>query len=254
MTALLFDIDGTLSETEEVHRIAFNETFAQFGLPWSWDRPMYKRLLEVTGGKERIRHFIDTFGPPEGPAAIAKIPAMHADKTGRYTRMIDAGAAGLRPGIARLIREGRAAGMPVAIVTTTSLPNVVSLIRSAFGPDGMDLFDAVSAGDIVAKKKPHPDIYLHALSELGIGPDEAVAFEDSVNGLRSASAAGVRAVMTASVYTDDQAFPGALAWLSDLGEPGRPYRHIAGAGRGEAMVTAAGVERWLAEALADAGA
>ncbi len=254
MLALLFDIDGTLSETEEVHRAAFNETFGHFGLPWAWDRPMYKDLLRVTGGKERLRHFIDTYAPPGGAETVAKIPALHADKTVRYTRMIDAGTAGLRPGIARLVHEARALGMPVAIATTTSLPNVEALIRSAFGPDGMALFDAVSAGDIVAKKKPAPDIYLHVLTELGVAPGDAVAFEDSENGLYSAAAAGIPTIITPSVYTDDQHFPGAVALLSDLGEPERPYRHIAGVGATESMVTAAGLDRWLAESRARAGA
>lgn len=246
MPALLFDIDGTFSETEEVHRAAFNETFAAHGIPWVWDRPLYKRLLEVTGGKERIRHYVDDWDPPGGAAVIDRIPALHADKTERYARMIDAGAAALRPGVERLIREAKASGMPVAIATTTSLPNVEALVRSTLGPDGMALFDAVGAGDIIPKKKPHPDIYLWVLESLGIGPGDAIAFEDSLNGLASARAAGIATIITPSVYTDDQAFSGALAVLSDLGDPGWPYRHLAGAGRDEAMVTAAGLARWLA--------
>ena len=248
MPALLFDIDGTFSETEEVHRAAFNETFAAFGLGWQWDRPMYKKLLEVTGGKERMRYYVEAWRPANGAEALPLISQLHADKTDRYTRMIDAGGAGLRPGVERLIREAKELGMKVAISTTTSLPNVESLIRSTLGPDGMDLFDAVGAGDIIQRKKPAPDIYLWVLDKLGVGPGEAVAFEDSVNGLASAGGAGIATIITPSLYTDDQNFAGALAVLSDLGEPDRPYRHIAGLGAGEAMVRADTLDGWLASA------
>jgi beta-phosphoglucomutase-like phosphatase (HAD superfamily) len=244
--ALLFDIDGTFSETEETHREAFNETFRAFGLPWSWDRPMYKKLLEVTGGKERIRYFIDSWKPEGGERSIPHIPEMHADKTKRYTALVDAGAAKPRPGILRIIREAKEAGMPVAIATTTSFPNVESLIASTMGPDGMKIFDAVAAGDVVKKKKPAPDIYLLALEQLGIGPRDAIAFEDSLNGLRSAGAAGIRSIMTPSVYTDDQDFAGAFAVMSNLGEPGAPFTHISGKGAGEQFVTAEAVRRWAA--------
>ncbi len=209
---------------------------------------MYKQLLNVTGGKERMRHFIAEFDPPGGERAAGQIAELHADKTVRYTRMVEVGAAVLRPGVERLIREARTAGLKVAIATTTSQPNVEALVRATLGPDCMALFDVVAAGDIVSQKKPHPDVYLRVLDALGIGPADAVAFEDSENGLRSAAAAGLPTIITPSVYTDDQRFDGALAVLSDLGDPGRPYRHIAGVGDGEAMVTATTVGRWLAEA------
>jgi beta-phosphoglucomutase-like phosphatase (HAD superfamily) len=242
---LIFDIDGTFSETEETHREAFNQTFAAYDLPWSWDRPMYKKLLEVTGGKERIRYYIDTFHPEGGERALPLIQEIHAAKTERYTAMIDEGAAQPRPGIKRLIHEAKAVGMPVAIATTTSLPNVESLIKSTLGRDGMDLFDAVGAGDVITNKKPAPDIFNYTLGELGIGAEDAIAFEDSVNGLRSAGAAGLRTVITPSMYTEDQDFAGAFAVISDLGEPGQPYRHVAGAGAEDGMVTPEALLRWL---------
>jgi beta-phosphoglucomutase-like phosphatase (HAD superfamily) len=243
---LIFDIDGTYAETEETHREAFNRTFAEYGLPWVWDRPLYKKLLDITGGKERIRHFIETFRPEGGEQALPLIPEIHAAKTELYTAMIDEGAAQPRPGVRRLIKEAKAAGVPVAIATTTSLPNVESLIKATLGPDGMALFDAIGAGDVIGNKKPAPDIFNYTLGLLGIGPEAAVAFEDSINGLRSAAGAGLRAIITPSMYTDDQDFNGAFAVLSDLGEPERPYRHISGAGAGEGMVTPEAVARWLA--------
>lgn len=243
---LIFDIDGTYAETEETHREAFNRTFAAYGLLWVWDRPMYKRLLEVTGGKERIGHYVETFDPEGGERALALIAEIHAAKTDRYTAMIDEGAARPRPGVKRLIEEAKAAGVPVAIATTTSLPNVEALIRATLGPDGMSVFDAIGAGDMIKGKKPAPDIFNYTLERLGIGPEDAIAFEDSVNGLRSAGAAGLRAIITPSMYTDDQDFNGAFSVLSDLGEPDRPYRHIAGAGANDKMVTIEALARWLA--------
>lgn len=244
--ALIFDIDGTYSETEETHREAFNQTFAAYDLPWVWDQPMYKKLLEVTGGKERMRYYIESFDAAQGERAMLLIPEIHAAKTKRYTAMIDAGAAQPRPGIRRLIAEAKAAGWPVAIATTTSMPNVESLIVATLGADGMSLFDAIGAGDVIANKKPAPDIYDYVLAELKIAPEQAIAFEDSVNGLRSAGGAGIRSIITPSMYTDDQDFTGALAEISDLGEPDAPYRHIAGAGADEAMVTPETIARWLA--------
>ena len=243
--ALIFDIDGTYAETEETHREAFNLTFAEYDLPWSWDIPMYKKLLEVTGGKERMRHFVDTFDPEGGERALPLIPEIHAAKTERYTAMIDDGAAQPRPGVKRLIEEAKAAGVPLAIATTTSLPNVESLIKATLRPDGMSYFDAIGAGDVIKNKKPAPDIFNYTLEKLGIGPEEAIAFEDSVNGLRSAGGAGLRAIITPSMYTDDQDFAGAFAVLSDLGEPERPYRHISGAGAGDRVVTPEWVAKWL---------
>lgn len=246
LPALIFDIDGTFSETEETHREAFNQTFAAYDLPWVWDRPMYKKLLEVTGGKERMRHYIETFDPEGGDRAMPIIPELHAAKTDRYTKMIDEGAAQPRPGIKRLIHEAKAASLPVAIATTTSMPNVESLIVATLGKDGMSLFDAIGAGDVIEHKKPAPDIFNYTLEQLGIAPDEAIAFEDSVNGLRSAGAAGLRTIITPSMYTDDQDFTGAFAILSDLGEPDAPYRHIAGAGAEDKWVTPDTIQRWLA--------
>lgn len=218
--ALIFDVDGTLAETEDAHREAFNATFAEAGLQWVWDVPLYRRLLDVTGGKERIRHYAETSGlEPLAPATVA---ALHAAKTERYVATVAAGGIPLRPGIARLIAEARAAGIPLAIATTTSLPNVESLLEASLGPGSPAWFAAIGAGDMVAAKKPAPDVYDLVLSRLGLDPAHCVAFEDSVNGLRSARAAGLPTLITVSRYTTGQTFPDALAVLDDLGEPGGP--------------------------------
>lgn len=223
LDALIFDVDGTLSETEETHRAAFNEVFAEDGLGWSWDQALYKRLLDVTGGKERIRYYLDSFDPPRSsaiPTAAAEltqwIAGLHARKTLIYNAMIDDGAAGLRPGVEALIRHARNSGIRLAIATTTSLPNVESLIRACLGENGLDFFEVIAAGDQVKAKKPAPDVFLAALERLGLPAQSCLALEDSVNGLKSARAAGLPVVITTSIYTDDQAFPDALVTLPDL--------------------------------------
>lgn len=223
LQALIFDVDGTLSETEETHRAAFNAAFTEAGLPWAWDQPLYRRLLDVTGGKERIRYYLTDFDAPRTQAIPSDagaqtdwIARLHARKTALYNALVDDGAAGLRPGIEALIRHARNTGVRLAIATTTSLPNVESLIRATFGADGLQIFEAIAAGDMVKAKKPAPDVYRLALDRLGLDAAACLALEDSVNGLRSAHAADLPVVITTSIYTDHQTFPGALVTLPDL--------------------------------------
>jgi beta-phosphoglucomutase-like phosphatase (HAD superfamily) len=242
--ALIFDVDGTLAETEDAHRDAFNAAFEAAGLDWRWDEALYLRLLDVTGGKERIRHYAAVAGLP-APAAEA-VAALHADQTERYVAAVAAGRLGLRPGVARLIKEARAAGVPVALATTTSLPNVESLLAATLGPDAIGWFAAIGAGDVVAAKKPAPDVYVYVLDRLGLDPARCVAFEDSENGVASARAAGLPVVVTVSRYTAHQSFPDALAVLDHLGEADAPCAVMAGLPAGGGMVDLATLARWLA--------
>lgn len=211
--ALIFDVDGTLAETEELHRRAFNDAFAATGLDWRWERGDYKRLLKTTGGKERIAAHIAAIGAD--PASI-DIPALHRDKTARYAALMAAGEIALRPGVQALMDEARAAGLRLAIATTTSRPNVEALSVAIWGSAASAVFDVIACGDEVAAKKPAPDIYALALERLRLTPARAVAFEDSRNGLVSAMAAGLAVIVTPSAYTDDEDFAGALQVLPDL--------------------------------------
>lgn len=240
--ALIFDVDGTLAETEELHRQAFNAAFAAERLSWNWDVAQYRRLLDVAGGKERIAHFL-AWKPEGGERVAGRIAELHAAKTARYTALVAAGAA-LRPGVARLIRDAKSAGVPLAIATTTSLPNVEALLGAALGADAMRLFDVIGAGDVVPAKKPSPDIYDYVLQRLGLPGSACMAFEDSTNGVRAACAAGIPTIVTPGLYTEGDDFSGALAVVSDLGEPDAPYRHLAGAGESDRMVTLEALGRW----------
>ncbi|WP_200833932.1 HAD-IA family hydrolase [Tabrizicola flagellatus] len=213
LEALIFDVDGTLSETEELHRQAFNQTFAARDLDWHWTRDDYRRLLTTTGGKERIARHIAELGADPG---AFDIPALHRDKTDRYTALMAAGGATLRPGIAELIASARASGLRLAVATTTSRPNVEALTRATFGRPAEAVFDVLACGDEVPAKKPAPDVYLLALHRLGLPPGAALALEDSRNGLRAARAAGLACVVSPSVYTESEDFAGAAAVLDDF--------------------------------------
>ena len=227
LKAVIFDVDGTLAETEEAHRAAFNDAFVKFDLGWNWSQDDYRQLLKTTGGKERIRAHMDAIGfEYNGDKPLSDyIAEIHAYKTTLYTTIIDSGSVPLRPGIADLIEECRSAGMRMAIATTTSQPNVVALINATLGKDGMALFEVISSGDMVAKKKPAPDIYLKALKELNLAGKSCIALEDSRNGLLSALAADIPTLITPSIYTNDDDFTGACMitpTLSELVTPSKP--------------------------------
>lgn len=205
--ALIFDVDGTLAETEEVHRLAFNEAFAHAGLPWHWDAPLYLSLLHMAGGKERIRLFASRGTVPLTDAAIADL---HRDKTERYAALVAAGGCALRPGIEALLDIAAARGQRLAIATTTSRANVEALLAATLGPGGMARFEAIVAGDEVAAKKPAPDVYVEALARLGLPAAACLAIEDSRIGLAAATGAGLATLVTRSRYSPDREFPGAL--------------------------------------------
>lgn len=209
LKALIFDVDGTLAETEEVHRAAFNAAFREAGLGWHWDRATYGNLLTTTGGKERMARFREE----SGQALMDKtsLAALHKSKTTFYIKMIAAGSLQLRPGVANLIGAARARGLKLALATTTSPQNVEALCLSIWQRRPDQIFDAVAAGDEVPAKKPAPDVFLLALDRLGLPAGSALAFEDSRNGLRAATAAGLRTIITPSLYTEQETFDGALA-------------------------------------------
>lgn len=213
LAALIFDVDGTLAETEELHRRAFNETFAAHGYDWYWSRDLYGRLLKVTGGKERLRVWMDDIGRA---ATDRDLSALHGEKTERFVALLSSGTLELRPGVARIIDEARATGLRLAIATTTSPANVEALVRSVWKRPANDVFEVIAAGDEVDRKKPAPDVYYLALRRLGLAAQAVLAFEDSSNGLRSAVAAGLRTVVTPSIYTFDDDFTGAAVLLPDL--------------------------------------
>jgi len=222
--ALIFDVDGTIADTEEAHRQAFNAAFLEHGLSWDWSRSEYAELLRTSGGKERIEVYIESLRltPREATRLIRMVQLVHATKTRIYGELIADGGAPLRPGVARLIGEARAAGARLAIASTTTSANISALIGAQFGAEAWNWFEALACGDVVSSKKPAPDIYTRALGMLRLHARDCVAFEDSVNGLRSAKAAGLYTVVTPTAWSEGQDFSGANLLLKSLGDPDAP--------------------------------
>jgi len=239
LTTLLFDVDGTLAETEEIHRQSFNRSFAQAGLDWHWSQSMYGELLAVTGGKERIRHYLANHLPAFSvPGDLDEyIADLHAAKTIIYTDTVAAGNVPIRPGVKRLIDEARQSGLRLGIATTTTPANVTALLQHNLAPDAESWFEVIAAGGVVPAKKPAPDIYHYAMQAMHVSAAECLAFEDSENGLISARAAGLQTLVAISEYTRDHNFDGAALVLDQLGEPGSPFQVLSGDARGHEMVT-----------------
>lgn len=220
LKAILFDVDGTLAETEEFHRRAFNSAFAQHGLDFQWSQEQYRELLKVTGGKERLAAFFRARGVP---MSDERIRALHLAKNALYAEGIASGAVGLRPGVARIMRSARDAGVQLGIATTTSAENLDALLRPLFGAAWARDFSGVVAGDEVPRKKPAPDVYLACLQQMRIAAGYAVAIEDSAAGVRSARDAGIGVLATPSQYTDHDDFSQADAVVPHLGDPDQPW-------------------------------
>jgi len=231
LKALLFDVDGTLADTErDGHLVAFNRAFADAGLDWHWSSELYGELLAVTGGKERLHFYINEYKTDfERPDNLDEfVRQLHIAKTEHYVNILAEGGIPLRSGVRRLIEEARAAEMRLAIVTTTSPDNVAALLTHALAPDAMSWFEVIAAGDVVPAKKPAPDIYHYAMQEMGLGPADCIALEDSRNGILSAQGAGLKVIITVDGYTRDSDFSGAAIVLDQMGEPDAPFTVLAG--------------------------
>ena len=219
LQALIFDVDGTLADTELAHLAAFNQAFAQEGIGWQWDVPLYTQLLEVSGGKERMLHYWRQVRPDVtdlGNGVQATVARLHELKTAAYEQAVRDGAVQLRPGVLKLIEAAHAEGLRLAIATTTSAVNIVALLRRAIGPDWQRFFTVVEDASTAPRKKPDPMVYQQTLARLALPAAACLAFEDSANGLMAARTAKLATIVTPNDFTAHHDFAGALRVLPDL--------------------------------------
>lgn len=220
LQALIFDVDGTLADTEAAHLAAFNHAFAEAGMDWRWDTQRYTELLAISGGKERMLHYWQqTRGDVidiGGAGVRDTIDRLHHIKTAAYEALVQQGEVELRPGVLRLMNEALAQGLRLAIATTTSPVNIAALLSRAIGPDWRMRFAAIGDASTAPVKKPHPQVYLQMLAALQLPAEACLAFEDSANGLRAATAAGIATVVTPNGFTAHHDFSGALRVVPDL--------------------------------------
>jgi len=259
MPALVFDCDGVLADTErDGHRPAFNETFAEVGLPVNWSEEEYGEKLKIGGGKERMAslltdEFVRVNGLPTDAEGQRDLLAdWHRRKTARYKAMVLAGRLPARPGIRRIVEEALGAGWALAVASTSAEESVRAVLEHAVGMANAARF-AVFAGDIVATKKPNPAIYTLALERLSLAAGDALVIEDSRNGLLAAVGAALRCVVTVSSYTTDEDMSEAVLVVTSLGDPGEPAVVLANRGAADPgeLVTLADLDACRTQPLRD---
>lgn len=230
LKVLIFDVDGTLADTEETHRLAFNLSFREFGLEWEWTPKLYAELLSISGGRERMHAYANSLGEsftwPNNASEYFR--ELHQLKTAHYAQMVVAGNVPLRPGVRRLIAEARGCGIRLAIATSSRRSNLNALLDNNLDPNWVQWFDVIASCDEIEEKKPSPAVYEYVLQELAVSPDAAIAIEDTENGNLAAQAAGLNCVITTHYFTRNGYFPGAALVVDHLGEPDHAFHPMKG--------------------------
>jgi HAD superfamily hydrolase (TIGR01509 family) len=249
LEAIIFDVDGTLADTEDVHRRAFNQAFKEFELDWNWTPTLYEELLAISGGRERITYYgadlVEQFGNQDKFAHYVR--DIHEVKTRIYAEMLNDGEIPLRPGVERLLGEIRDSGLTLAIATSSTFSNLKTLLDRNLPEKWMSWFAAIASCDTVSKKKPSPAVYNSVLSILKLDPSHAVAIEDTVNGCLAATNAGLATVITTHFFTRHHYFPKADLVVDSLGESDRPFKLIDGDAGAATLVDVALLEHLVAQ-------
>jgi HAD superfamily hydrolase (TIGR01509 family) len=231
LKGIIFDVDGTIADTEEIHRQAFNQTFIEFNIDWHWSVDDYHKLLSISGGKERFKKCLDEDktlrNKLDNPDEFIK--ELHNRKSENYRALLASDGIQLRPGIARLIKEARDSGLKLGVATSSSTANLRILINKTLNVEPEELFDAIVSNDIVSDQKPLPALYIRVLNDLGLSADSCIAIEDTRNGNLSALNAGLHTIITTHTYTIDNDFSGASLVVNHLGDPDNAYIQAQGA-------------------------
>jgi HAD superfamily hydrolase (TIGR01509 family) len=231
LQALLFDCDGVLAETErDGHRVAYNRAMKALGMDAEWQADEYAELVLISGGKERLKYYFekDRSRFPEDRYGAELIGKIYLEKTALFKEMANKGDMPPRSGIARIVREAREAGVMLFVCSTSHRESVETLLKKNYGADVHSWFTELFCGDVVARKKPAPDIYLLAKDKYNLDPACCCVVEDSRNGLLAAKAAGMHCLVTKSYYTQDEDFSEADGVSSCLGDPGGEVSRIYG--------------------------
>ncbi len=239
LKAIIFDMDGTLADTEEIHRQAFNSAFDEFEIDCHWDQNLYKSLLSISGGRERIRRYISENDLKSGDnISIEELAVkIHNRKSEIYRQRLVDGQVGLRTGVARLLNDAIQNNIVLAIATSSSINNVHALLKSGLGKDALNKFNTIVTCEDISEQKPSPAIYKLVLDRIGIEHSCCVAIEDTYNGNKSAIGAGITTVITTHMFTLDDQFDDASLVVNQLGEPDSPMKVLSGNTRGRNYVT-----------------
>lgn len=224
--AIIFDFDGTIVDTEERHRQAFNKAFEEFNIPFQWNVTEYIRLLAISGGRERILKFLlaKNFNAHGNESMRDYVFKLHQRKSEIYRSDIAANyPISPRTGIVRLIAEARQKGIAMAIATSSSGKNVTELLKNALGTQALSYFKLIATCDIIISQKPSPAVYQYTLANLGINPANCIAIEDTYSGNRAVLAAGIKSVITTHALTTNEDFSGADLVVDHLGEPDKSF-------------------------------
>ena len=238
LNAILFDVGGTIAESEEIHRVSFNEAFKEFGLNWYWDEAIYRELVFIGGGKERIKHYITRAWPEmlKQKNLTKYIESVHKIKGQIYEEFLNDSKLQARPGIIRLLKELKNEEIRLAIVSDTTEENLINLFKKGLGINPIEWFEILAHGGCTIQKKPSPDIYLWTLERLKLPPESCLAIEDAPRGVDSAIDAGLKVLVTPSIYTLEEKFEKSSLLLSHLGEPEEPFNVIKGDAFGHSFV------------------
>ena len=202
--AILFGSIGTLIETSELQRTAFNQAFSENGLDWNWNPTQYQDLLKKSGGRQRI----EDFAAQQGIEVDAS--KLHDEKTKIFDELMVSGDVLLRPGVANLIDQANDNGIKLAFVTSTSKDNVDAVFQALKNQLNRSNFSFIGNDKMVSNAKPKPDIYLKALSGLNLKADDCVAIEDTEVSMQSALAASIKCIAFPGAFAKDNDFSSAI--------------------------------------------